>query len=183
MFYYGVSLAWLGTAIGIVALYMSLLNQRSYIDSLTGLYNRMYLEHALFAAKRGSATVYGIMLDLNFFKKINDTYGHSVGDNALCEAANILRLTADNRSTVFRYAGDEFIILMKTNLESEVLFLENMLRVEANRFNVSGKTPYQLSFSMGHDRFERSTDSEDSFLKKIDEAMYIDKARVHGEGN
>ena len=180
MLFYGVSLAWLGTAIGVVALYMSLLNQRSYIDSLTGLYNRMYLEHAIFIMRRRSgATYYGIMLDMNFFKSINDTYGHSVGDEALREAANILKTTTDNRSTVFRYAGDEFIIIMKTNNEGEVIFLENKLRVEANRFSTLKDHPYDISFSMGHDRFDRNSDTEDSFLKKIDEAMYTNKAEIH----
>lgn len=179
MLYFGVSLAWLGTAIGIVALYMSLLNQRSYMDQLTGLYNRLYMEHAIYGMQRGNASYYGIMLDMNFFKKINDTYGHSVGDQALKDAAAIFRTETDNRSTVFRYAGDEFIILMKTGLEQEVETLEKALRDAADRFNATGERPYQLSFSMGHDRFERELDNEDSFLKKIDAAMYLDKTRMH----
>ncbi|MBQ8956194.1 MAG: hypothetical protein IJ075_04415 [Lachnospiraceae bacterium] len=70
MLWYGTSLAWLGTAIGIVALYMSFLNQKSYLDPLTGLYNRLFLEHAMYEEKRNSGTAcYGIMFDMNFLKR------------------------------------------------------------------------------------------------------------------
>lgn len=180
MLFYGVSLAWLGTAIGIVALHMSLLNQRSYVDALTGLFNRMYLEHALYELQRGSAAgCYGIMIDLNFFKAINDTYGHSAGDMALCDVAGIFRKETDRRATVFRYAGDEFIILLKTEREEDVIALEERLQEAAARFNAAKERAYQISYAMGHDRYVRGADTEDSFLKKIDEAMYRNKAKMH----
>ncbi len=158
---------------------MSLLNQRSYIDPLTGLFNRLYLEHALYEMQRSGATYYGIMVDMNYFKQINDTYGHSAGDQALRETARIFRMETDSRSTIFRYAGDEFIILTRAGGEEEILGLEQKLRNAADRFNATGEQPYQLSFSVGHDCFDRENDNEDTFLKKIDNAMYVNKAEMH----
>ena len=182
MLFFGISLAWLGVAIGIVAIYMSFLNQRSYLDNLTGLYNRMYLEHVYYEMqKNGANDYYGIMMDMNYFKEINDTYGHSVGDKALCDAAQLLRTAADASSMVFRYTGDEFIVIMKTEREEQVLEMEERIRAEADRFNAAGEKPYRLSFAMGHAAYDHEKDDEDTFLKKIDVAMYENKARMHEE--
>ncbi|MBQ8956193.1 MAG: GGDEF domain-containing protein [Lachnospiraceae bacterium] len=112
---------------------------------------------------------------------MNDTYGHSAGDNALCDAAEIMKTMVDNRCTVFRYAGDEFIILMKTNKEKDVSDLEEKIRERTSAFNENVGRPYNIGFSIGHDKYDKENDDADSFFKKIDEAMYIDKARVHRE--
>lgn len=180
MWNYGVSLAWLGASIGIVALYMSMQNQRAYLDGLTGLYNRLYLDHTLYIMSRDTTGgYYGIMLDLNFFKSINDTFGHSVGDDALKEAAAILRKASSKLGTVYRLAGDEFIIIVKTEKEEEVIAVEKDIQKQAEAFNKDGKAPYRLAFAMGHDRFDAATDNADTFLKSIDAAMYQDKEKAH----
>lgn len=177
MFIYGISLAWLGTAIGVVALYMSILNQSSFLDALTGLYNRLFLTHSMRRMqKKTSVDYYGIMLDMDRFKSINDTYGHSAGDQALKDAANIFKkVTMKTSTAVFRYAGDEFIILMRTPNEEDVIKLENRLNEEAENFNNTSVRPYKIRFSMGHAHYDHNSDTIDSFLKKIDEAMYANK--------
>ncbi len=175
---YGISVAWPSTAIGISALYMSLQSEVSFLDHLTGHYNRLYLDHTLTAAEGSDKKYYGIMLDLNFFKKINDTYGHSAGDRALADAGQILRRATVGRGSVFRYAGDEFVILMEAESEQDVLTIENRIREEAKKYNAKSKEPYKLSFSMGHAKMD-SSDTEDLFLRKIDKAMYDEKARMH----
>ena len=182
MVFYGVSLAWIGTAGGIVALYMSLQNQKIYIDSLTNLFNRMYLEHYLFSLqKESSKSFFGIMIDMNYFKEINDTYGHSAGDRALKEAADIFKANVGNNNLPFRFAGDEFIIIIKTDDENEVIRIEERIKAACENFNKSGTEPFKLSLSMGHSRFDRENDTEDSFLKRIDDAMYADKERIHAQ--
>ena len=181
MFFYGISLAWLGTAIGVVSLYMSLQNQKLYMDTLTGLYNRQYLEHILYSIQNDKNEYYGIMLDMNYFKQINDTYGHSAGDRALVEAAEIFRVNAGRDSYVFRYAGDEFIILVKTDVENDVKHIERVIRSECEKANERGDEPFILSVSMGHSRFDREHDDEDTFLKRIDGAMYVEKEKIHAE--
>ena len=151
MLFYGISLAWLGTAIGIVALFMSLQQQRAYQDQLTGLLNRSYLEHMLFKIRNSSTS---------------DYYG-------------IIHTVVGNRGMAFRYAGDEFIILMRTDQEADVIALEEELRRRAEEFNRNHHRPYVLSYAMGHDTYEEWSDNTDRFLKKIDEAMYADKRRCH----
>ncbi len=180
MLFYGVSLAWLGAAVGAVALYMSMLKQKSYTDELTGLYNRMYLEHVIYVrAKSETDSFYGIMIDMDYFKTINDTFGHSAGDRALSDMASFLKKRFPVRTWAFRYAGDEFIILAMTPNEDEVIEIENSIREMVRDFNKSGLRPYTLSFSMGHDRFYPGVDDEDSFLNKIDKAMYECKKLNH----
>ena len=92
-----------------------------------------------------------------------------------------MKTMVDNRCTVFRYAGDEFIILMKTNKEKDVSDLEEKIRERTSAFNENVGRPYNIGFSIGHDKYDKENDDADSFFKKIDEAMYIDKARVHRE--
>ena len=182
MLFYGVSLAWLGASVGTVALYMSLLNRRSYIDMLTGLYNRQYLEHFIYEMQKSSGNFYGIMIDMDFFKEINDQFGHSAGDRALNDMADVIREACDDRyQKFFRYAGDEFIILVKAEEEKEVIEFESKLHDIADRFNRENDRPYKIGFSAGHALYDRENDTEDSFLKHIDTAMYKKKEIVHRE--
>ena len=182
MLYYGVSLGWLGAAVGTVALYMSLLNRRSNIDMLTGLYNRQYLEHFIYEMHKRNINFYGIMIDMDFFKEINDQFGHSAGDRALNDMADVIREACDDSyQKFFRYAGDEFIILMKAKDEQDVIAFEAKLHDIADRFNSENNRPYKIGFSAGHALYDRENDTEDSFLKHIDEAMYKSKEIVHRE--
>ena len=184
MIFYGISLAWLGTAIGLVALNMSLQQHNSYVDPLTGLYNRMYLEHALFKINQsGAEDYYGLMVDLNDFKVINDTYGHSAGDRALRDVAQIFRDTVDKDATVYRYAGDEFIIMTRAESDEAATAIEEALHQATEEFNRKHTRLYNLSFAIGHSHYEAEWDNTDSFLKRIDEAMYKDKKRFHEQAD
>ena len=178
--FYGISLAWLGVAVGLVAMQMGLQNEQSYQDGLTGLYNRLYLEHTLWVMTREyRKNYYGIMIDINYFKKINDTYGHSMGDEALKDLASIMDLNIPPSATAFRMAGDEFVILIKTEKEEEIQKTMENLNKAVNSFNALQRRPYQLSLSMGYAMYNRKTDTDDTFLKKMDEAMYLEKQRAH----
>ncbi len=180
MLWYGVSLAWVGTAIGLVALHMSLQNQQSYLDPLTGLHNRLYLEYGFLKMEKDlKNSYYGIMLDINYFKLINDEFGHAEGDIALKELAEIIKISTKTDGVSFRYAGDEFVILLKTSDEDKVVALEETLRCKINEFNESNKHNFNLYVAMGHDRFINGIDNEDSFMKKIDSAMYVNKKELH----
>ena len=81
----------------------------------------------------------------------------------------------------FRYAGDEFIILVKAEEEKEVIEFESKLHDIADRFNRENDRPYKIGFSAGHALYDRENDTEDSFLKHIDTAMYKKKEIVHRE--
>lgn len=178
--FYGIALIWAGVALGITGIYINIQSQQAFVDTLTGLYNRQFIEHTMLVMKNNPrSTYYGIMLDIDYFKDINDRFGHSVGDEALCEAANIFRRAAMMDARVFRFAGDEFIIIMKTSDESTAMHMMDRIRGEMYRFNEENAHPYHLSFSMGCARFDAVNDTIDDFMHKIDSSMYEDKKRNH----
>lgn len=180
MLCYGVSLAWIGTAIGLVALHMSLQNQRSYLDPLTGLHNRLYLEHVFITLEKDlKNTYYGIMLDINYFKQINDEFGHAEGDIALKKLADIIKISTRSGGTAFRYAGDEFVVILKADDEKQVFVVEERIKEKIAAFNNNDEQNFNLYVAMGHDKFINGKDNEDSFMKKIDNAMYANKKELH----
>ncbi len=179
--FYGIALAWLGCGIGLTGVYLNMQSKMSLVDSLTGLYNRSYIEHKLLVARQSPKYVYsGIMLDVDRFKEINDTYGHSVGDAALEKIAKLLVNASDRDSQAFRFAGDEFIVLVRTEaakaseLEAKTLAEETRIRTETQRLNDAGKAAYRIEFSMGHAVFDPKR-PDDDFFRAMDEQMYKDK--------
>ena len=176
---FGVSVAWTSVCIGLVNIHMSLQNELSYIDPLTNLYNRAYLDTALHARERSGSRFAGIMVDLDFFKGINDTFGHSVGDDALAQAARLLVAAAPEGALVVRFAGDEFIVLIPGADEQEANDVMQSVEGELAAFNAKSGKPYTLSLSMGAGVFEPGTDTTDAFLRRIDDKMYTQKRQRH----
>ena len=173
---YGVSLAWCSTAVGLAALCMSMQNELAYQDALTGVYNRHYLDFILNSWLGHS----GIMIDLDFFKEINDRFGHSQGDRALRDTAGILMDIGPDGSIAIRLAGDEFILLLPTKQEELILATEEKIRSAVEAFNQTADRPYRISLSMGHAVYSQS--SADRFLEALDHAMYRNKQRRHESG-
>jgi len=178
LFFYGISLVWCSIAIALAGTYMSLQNELSYIDPLTQLYNRNYLDHILSDISSRGAHVGGIMIDIDFFKSINDMYGHSIGDQALINAAELIRNAKPSKSVAVRFAGDEFIIVSEADSEFELLNIEKSIRNHLNKFNAAGRTDYQLSFSMGKSLFNGDS-TIDRFLSEMDDNMYSEKRKKH----
>ncbi|MDO4478817.1 MAG: GGDEF domain-containing protein [Lachnospiraceae bacterium] len=170
-------------AIAISAVLSSLMDERIFRDSLTGLYNRSYLEEVKSRLeKQTDQFVSGIMLDLNIFKGINDTYGHAEGDRALVNAAGIIKTGVGSYGDVIRYAGDEFIALINTWEADQVLACTKRIEEGFHRYNeVSGK-PYELSVSMGYAVFDTGAQSVNEFLNTIDKKMYLNK-QVYYQNN
>lgn len=175
---YGISLGWCAVSLGLVGIHMSLQNELAYIDPLTNIYNRNYLNHIMSEMAVRKVSTYGIMIDIDRFKTINDTYGHSAGDKALIEAASILKTASSEKATVIRFAGDEFIIIMhNANAEDTERTITEIQRTAEN-FNASGKTPYKISFSIGSSLYTPDI-SADKFFNQMDEAMYKEKNEKH----
>lgn len=135
-----------------------------------------YLEKA---HKTNPRQLYGIMMDVNDFKKINDRYGHSMGDRAIREIGKILSASLPEDAVAIRMAGDEFVILLSRGndkmLEDTRAAIEDGLR----HFNHTTTAPFKLSFSMGLVRYNgRSTES---FLNELDQKMYAEKKAYHQE--
>ncbi len=185
LFHYGVSLLWVGTAIGMTSAYMSLLDESSSIDTLSGAFSRHYLNQQL-ASLGGSALAgiamlsggerltAGIMLDIDDFKQINDQNGHLVGDDAIRSVGRILRRALGSKGTVYRYAGDEFVILMKIRNRTETDAVIQRIYEEIEEFHKNADKPYRISFSIGQTVYIPGEAVAD-FVKRMDDDMYRDK--------
>lgn len=177
--FYGVALVCVSTAIGIVGIYMSMQSEISYVDSLTGLYNRGYMDNLLRTIKsRHNSHASGIMIDIDDFKKINDTFGHSAGDNALLDVSHIICSAVPEKAYVMRYAGDKFVVVAPDSDIHEVSMIAGNIQNALRDFNSNNKRNYELSLSIGS---AEMTDEQslDDFFNTMDKDMYSDKNREY----
>jgi diguanylate cyclase (GGDEF)-like protein len=149
-------------------------------DSLTGLFNRHYLNEyqamVLAAAKRSNRHVGFISMDLNHFKKINDTYGHNVGDLVLVETARVLKGCTRTNEAVFRLGGDEFLIIMPDIEDGTVLqqTRQRLIKSFKDDFHLV-EYPCKIAVSIGTSVFPEDGNNIDALLQIADEEMYADK--------
>ena len=171
-----IAITWTSIAIAIAGVMTALKNEIIFLDHLTGLYNRVYLEFLKEqASRKKNAWVSGIMIDLNGFKQINDDYGHSEGDVALIMVANLLRKSFSEYGVVTRYAGDEFVVLLNTTDEQLVERIIDRAKRNFEEENRSDSKPYHLSASMGYAVADLRAETIDAFMNRIDRQMYQDK--------
>ena len=125
----------------------------SLIDPLTQLLNRRALEQMLSKevtrANRMGSSLTLLMIDLDDFKSVNTRFGHLVGDRLLTEAANLLRMTFRGSDLVFRYGGDEFLVVMPETTEEQADRAVERLAAELQRWNLEKKLQCDLSMSWG----------------------------------
>jgi diguanylate cyclase (GGDEF)-like protein len=143
-------------------------NRRSLESKLHKMFEHSYRLHEPISC---------VMCDLDHFKKVNDTYGHQVGDNVLKELAQILKGEAREIDTVGRYGGEEFLLLLPgTVLDSAVTFAERLRqRVEEHTFSYDGGT-FKRTMSSGVAAWPhpRVSDAE-ALLRSADDALYVAK--------
>ncbi|MBS3813614.1 PAS domain S-box protein, partial [Candidatus Bipolaricaulota bacterium] len=159
------------------------LKEKAIRDPLTGLYNRRYLNETLTKEiERGERYTHPIsflMIDINRFKEINDTYSHNVGDRVLEDIGKLLRENVRDTDTVFRYGGDEFLIMMpETNGEIDTTV--DRLKRELKKWNESTNIvdfPITLAFGVSFWRPDKGTGIEE-VIRLADERMYRDKKRT-----
>ncbi|MFQ5490040.1 MAG: diguanylate cyclase [Phycisphaerae bacterium] len=160
---------------------LAVLNQQLEVmattDELTGLTNRRCalekLDAAWKLADRYKHPLSCIALDIDHFKKFNDTYGHAVGDLVLRATAKVLRRSVRNTDTVCRIGGEEFLVLCPhTDLASARLCAERMrAAVEAQTIRHQGQ-PLSVTVSLGGAERQTDTRGTDELLKAADEALY-----------
>lgn len=179
-----VAITWTSIAVAIAGIMTALKNETIFLDYLTGLYNRVYLEFLQKQAyKRKDAWVCGIMIDLNGFKAINDTYGHAEGDTALILAAGLLKNAFGEYGVVTRYAGDEFVVILNTADEQLVQSLIARAKENFEEVNGTHDKPYRLSASMGYAIADLHTETIADFMNRIDRQMYQDKLGYYAKND
>ncbi|CEN75316.1 MAG: diguanylate cyclase domain-containing protein [Paraclostridium sordellii] len=153
-----------------------MLTQMSYTDKLTGLYNRAYFEEQI--NKLDDNEYYPLTLimgDLNGLKAVNDNLGHLEGDKLLVEIAKVLKGSCRKEDLVFRWGGDEFIILLPNS--DYKLGKEICNRIQLNCKNTD-KTPIPLSISLGVSTKINKQKDIDEILKEAEDMMYIEKLKT-----
>lgn len=161
------------------------LEQMAYYDSLTDLPNRRLLEKLIkqesdLMQRHGHDTVI-IILDIDNFKEINDTYGHPVGDSLLRQLADFLKSEVRQSDTVFRFGGEEFIILMpKTSPEEGYAFAERLRKLILDSKFAVGPVELQITSSFGVSSMRGiSGNTLEDYYLAADKALYI--AKQHGK--
>ncbi len=180
--FYGVSTIWPCAAIAVGGVVAGAQIEQFFRDSLTGIYNRTFLDylklrHSTSRLARSKFTA--VMIDLNDFKDINDTYGHATGDQAVKDAADIFVRIVGSRGTVIRYAGDEFFILLNILDQNEVNKTITLIRHEMDKFNETSKRPYTLSCAIGSAQYDFKSNKFDEMFDEIDAKMYEDKKKYY----
>ena len=147
-------------------------------DCLTGLYNRIYLDEALqneqLRFERYQSTFGVILIDLDYFKQVNDTYGHLIGDQVLIEISTLLKQHCRNVDTVARWGGEEFLIVTpETDMKGLKVIAENLrVNIESHVFPKA----VTLTASLGITVF-RQGDCAEKFISRVDRALYEAKSK------
>ena len=169
-FFFGISTIWLCVAIAFIIVYIEIQISISFIDDLSGLYNRKYMNHYLDKLQNDKPKrVYGFLMDINDFKTINDIYGHLKGDQAIIQFGKILQHSIDKDSVAIRMGGDEFVIFAILKSNEEALALKKHIEQNVRQFNTNSTEPFHLSFSIGIAKYSGNIET---FLSSMDDSMY-----------
>ena len=153
---------------------------QAHYDALTRLPNRFLaldrLSQLIKEGYRDEESVAILFLDLDDFKKVNDSLGHEVGDKLLVEAASRLRMSVRKGDTVGRLGGDEFIVLLGglESIDDVQLIVENVIDSFRNAFKIDGRE-FMLTLSVGISMFPGDGDTGSELLRNADSAMYHSK--------
>ena len=190
--FYGLTTSWSLTTLVILLTYVNMQDSRLDFDYLTGAYNRRYLDRHLHnrieaALNKPSAPRFAVAFaDLDGFKRINDTYGHSEGDAALTAASAIFAENIRGGDMVARYAGDEFVLILE--LDSDVAARPALGRIERafTAYRERSGKPYDLSVSIGYCLFSPAmAATAEQMIRLADASMLVRKhatrSLLHGD--
>jgi len=146
-------------------------------DALTGLHNRLSANerlHSEFISMKRSQNNYAVLiLDIDFFKDVNDTYGHDVGDSVLQQLAQILKSTLRESDFAARYGGEEFLLLLPNTDLFEARFVAEKIRhtIETTPHPVAGKITVSIGVAMA------TPEEQDEYIaiKESDDNLYAAK--------
>jgi diguanylate cyclase len=175
------------TAVGLISYYFRLasislereLAKLANTDSLTGLYNRRRMQEILeeqktFSSRSGSDFTL-IFVDIDHFKKFNDTYGHCCGDYILCEVASFMRNQLRQGDALARWGGEEFLIMLpNTDIKGARTIAEKIRKeIAGKRFHLADQD-FSVTMTFGLSQHEDNASIDDS-LKRADDALYKGK--------
>ncbi len=159
--------------------------EMAIMDGLTGLYNRRYFDNhfktlAHQAATRGKALSL-VLTDIDFFKSINDTHGHDVGDDVLREFGDRIRRSVRGADLACRYGGEEFVLILPDSDQQAAAAIAERLRARMDHDPIpvsGGQSHLTITISLGVATIQGPEDNAEAILKRADEALY--KAKREG---
>ncbi|WP_415397849.1 GGDEF domain-containing protein [Sulfurimonas sp. CS5] len=160
---------------------MGKLRDTSLRDGMTGLHNRRFLEETIdqimSKSERNSDTYSVMMLDVDFFKMVNDTYGHDIGDKVIVELACVIKESIREADLAIRYGGEEFVLLLhNANNEGALEVAKKIHAAFANlKFQVGSGEVLQKTISIGIAKFPTDGDTIWKCIKYADTALYVAK--------
>jgi diguanylate cyclase (GGDEF)-like protein len=155
-----------------------LLRQQSIRDALTGLFNRRYLEETLtrevYRAQRGQTPLSAIMLDVDHFKRFNDTFGHEAGDLILQTLGQFLQKQVRASDVPCRYGGEEFAVILPSATAEQAAQRAETLRAGAETLQATfkGQTLGKITLSLGVASLPQHGDTGEDVLQAADAALY-----------
>ena len=160
---------------------MDNLRDSSLRDAMTGLYNRRFLEEfidTVMSQAHRQNEIYSIMmLDVDWFKMVNDTYGHDVGDMVIVEIGKVLKNNIRDADLAIRYGGEEFIVMLHNASEEGTLKVAQQIHQVFGElvFNVGAGETMQKTMSIGISKFPHDGDTIWKCIKFADTALYVAK--------
>lgn len=157
--------------------------EKSRRDGLTGLHLRRYfierLEGEIQRAKRYSSAFSLLMIDIDYFKNINDAYGHLVGDSTLKTLSQILTDSLRPGDLIGRYGGEEFVVLLPlTTIEEAVKIAERLLKIISNKDFTGNYKQFNLTVSIGISHYPNDGTTSKQLIEASDKALYW--VKTHG---
>jgi two-component system cell cycle response regulator len=155
--------------------------KKAYLDPLTGAFNRRFLEekeHELFLKyKTLQEKVIVLMFDIDNFKKINDTYGHDVGDIVLSEIGEIVRKILRSNDIFIRYGGEEFLIILEDLKLKDTIKIAEKIRksIAEHKIKINEEKTLNVTVSIGISEVRKEDKSLFDAIKRADEKLYSAK--------
>ncbi len=156
---------------------MDVLRERNLLDGLTGLYNRKYIDEfvdKIMPKELALKSTFAVMfLDIDYFKMVNDTYGHDAGDAILQKLAKTMQENITNNEFIVRFGGEEFLIVMKNPTEESAKELAEKINKEFSKvvFNFNNES-FSKTVSIGYSFFPKDTDQFWKCIKYADLSLY-----------
>jgi diguanylate cyclase (GGDEF)-like protein len=191
IFFFGACFVWLSSILALQTamdvMRITVLEHESFTDPLTGVYNRRFMEQHLIKelskARRYKFDLAVLLLDLDYFKRINDEYGHQAGDQLLVEIGNLINEQLRDSDILSRYGGEEFLIIAPNTTPPAATLLAERLRghIQSHRFlkefKATREIEIRLTVSIGVASFGEILTSEEALIRAADKNLYRAKEK------
>lgn len=177
MLYLGVATIYSTFSMGVFSTYIAFETIGTSRDNLTGLFTRKKASEYIKELKYKRVNFGVIMIDLDDFKELNDSYGHNEGDKFLIHFGEILMTTFNKASIVSRFGGDEFIIVKEEFVLEDLEFYKRAIYIELNKNSASNNLAEGFKFSIGCSVYNNGTiKTEEELVVEADNHMYLNKS-------